>query len=95
MAADIQNICSYTRWQSPGAWKTNMTKQQIGQLTQWMRSRNMTPVDTNNALGNDSVFSIKEHHPDKREKEAQNRMYDALTDGHHGHRIERETARIQ
>eukprot|EP00972_Heterocapsa_arctica_P071631 10581713-Heterocapsa_arctica.AAC.1 len=61
------------RWEGPGAWKTNMTKRQVGQLTQWMRSRNMTPVDTKNALGNDCVFSIKEHLPDKREREAQNK----------------------
>eukprot|EP00972_Heterocapsa_arctica_P115898 16450300-Heterocapsa_arctica.AAC.1 len=33
MAKDIQNICSYTRWEGPGAWRTNMAKSQLGQLT--------------------------------------------------------------
>eukprot|EP00972_Heterocapsa_arctica_P009814 1444290-Heterocapsa_arctica.AAC.1 len=39
---DIQNICSYKLSESEGAWRTNMTNEQLGELTQWMRKRATT-----------------------------------------------------
>eukprot|EP00972_Heterocapsa_arctica_P111346 16391826-Heterocapsa_arctica.AAC.1 len=88
MEADTQNICGYNRWETPGAWMTGMSRKQIGQLAQWLRGRNMTQLDKNNLIRNDCVFYIQEHMFSKSEKEAQNKMYDALTNGHHGYRVE-------
>eukprot|EP00972_Heterocapsa_arctica_P091708 13524704-Heterocapsa_arctica.AAC.1 len=45
MAEDIQNIVSYGRWETAGAWRTGISRLQVGQLTQWMRSRDRTAVD--------------------------------------------------
>eukprot|EP00972_Heterocapsa_arctica_P102980 15177011-Heterocapsa_arctica.AAC.1 len=50
----------------------------------------MTAVDGRYALQDDSVFAEEKYTPDKKEKDAQNKLYDALTDGFHGRRIEHE-----
>eukprot|EP00972_Heterocapsa_arctica_P018968 2800049-Heterocapsa_arctica.AAC.1 len=50
----------------------------------------MTAVDMRYALKHDSVFAVEKYTPNKKEKDAQNKMYDALTDGYHGRRIGHE-----
>eukprot|EP00972_Heterocapsa_arctica_P080017 11791264-Heterocapsa_arctica.AAC.1 len=88
MAEDIQNICSHKLSESGGVWRTRMNNEQLGELTQWMRSRGKTGVDKKYPLESDNIFYIKEHWPSWQEQEAQKMMYDALTDGHHGIREE-------
>eukprot|EP00972_Heterocapsa_arctica_P084265 12414379-Heterocapsa_arctica.AAC.1 len=87
---DILNIVNNKRGNTTGAWKTGISRTQVGQLTQWMKDRIMTAVDKKYALQDDRVFAVANYAPDKREKDAQNKLYDALTDGYHGRRIESE-----
>eukprot|EP00972_Heterocapsa_arctica_P000983 137286-Heterocapsa_arctica.AAC.1 len=42
---DIQDICSYKLSESYAAWHTNMSNEQLGELTLWMRKRPITAVD--------------------------------------------------
>eukprot|EP00972_Heterocapsa_arctica_P005979 879813-Heterocapsa_arctica.AAC.1 len=65
-----------------------MSNEQLGELTLWMRKRPITAVDRRYKVENDDIFLIKERAHSYKEKEAQNNIYDALTDGHHGNRIE-------
>eukprot|EP00972_Heterocapsa_arctica_P004920 728933-Heterocapsa_arctica.AAC.1 len=90
MQKDIQDITEYWRWNTKGAWKTNISRKQIGQLTQWMRGRIMSEEDTIFTLNDDKIFEVRNYDSGKKEKEAQNKIYDALNSGQHGQRIERE-----
>eukprot|EP00972_Heterocapsa_arctica_P108492 15977024-Heterocapsa_arctica.AAC.1 len=47
-------------------------------------------MDKDDLIYDDSVFSIKERGFEWIEVQAQNRLYDALTSGHHGARLELE-----
>eukprot|EP00972_Heterocapsa_arctica_P013489 1986593-Heterocapsa_arctica.AAC.1 len=65
-----------------------MTNEQLRELTLWMRKRPSTVVDKRYKVESDDIFLIQEREHSYKEKEAQTNIYDALTDGHHDHRIE-------
>eukprot|EP00972_Heterocapsa_arctica_P098519 14539819-Heterocapsa_arctica.AAC.1 len=56
-----------------------------------MRKRTTTIVERRYALESENIFDIKDYCPSWQEKEMQNNIYDALTDGHHGQREEYST----
>jgi hypothetical protein len=90
MEQDIQNIVEHRRWNSKGAWKTGIPQAQIGWLTHWLRSRFMKNVDYTYMLRDDSVFEVQPYELNWKEGKAQTKLYDALTNGFHGNRIENE-----
>jgi hypothetical protein len=87
---DIENIVRYWRWNSKGAWKTGIQKVQIGRLTHWLKSRVMRTIDETYVLRDERVFDWEPYELNKKERAAQTKLYDALTNGFHGNRIENE-----
>eukprot|EP00972_Heterocapsa_arctica_P035092 5168281-Heterocapsa_arctica.AAC.1 len=65
-----------------------MSNELLGELTLWMRKRTTTAVDKRYKVENKDIFLIKAREHSYKEKEAQTNIYDALTNGHHGNRIE-------
>eukprot|EP00972_Heterocapsa_arctica_P049844 7332214-Heterocapsa_arctica.AAC.1 len=57
---DIRNISRFRLSESGGAWTTDMSDEQLGQLTTWMRKRPVTPVGQRYPLEDDNIFDAGE-----------------------------------